>query len=289
MTPPVRSRVVRGEAGGSRWEMALRRPSEALRPYVHGSYCGYVERTPGRTVRQELPAPFVVCVLEFGPPVRIYDYGSATRASGHSGGFVAALDGRSALTEHDGFQQGVQLNLTPIGARRLFGIPMSELAGLVVPVRDVLPARYRDLPERLAEGVDWDARFDLVEEMLEERMAAARVDTAVVAWAVRRIEESGGGVDMWSLARELGYSRKHVIGLFHDQVGIPPKLLARLVRFDRLTQHIRRGGGGTWAELALDFGYYDQAHLVREVRAFTGCTPTRARPLMTDFYGVSAG
>jgi AraC-like DNA-binding protein len=242
-------------------------------------------------VRREFPGPFVVFILEFGPPVRVYDYGSTTRAAGHPGGFVAGLDERFALTEHDGFQQGIQMNLTPLGARRLFGLPMSELRGLVVSSRDLMPTRYRSLSEQIAELRDWDARFDLVEEMLEERMARCVLDTGVVAWAVRRIEESAGAVDMRTLARELGYSRKHVIALFHDQVGVPPKLLARLVRFDRLARHIRQGRPGTWADLALDFGYYDQAHLdqahlVREVKEFTGFTPTQARPLLTDFYGL---
>jgi len=50
------------------------------------------------------------------------------------------------------------------------------------------------------------------------------------------------------------------VALFRDQVGIPPKLMARIVRFDRLVQRLRRGGPRVWADLALEFGYYDQAH-----------------------------
>ena len=284
-----RTRLVQGRAdGGHSWEMAVRLPSDHLRPYVHGDYCGYVERTARPLRRRELATPFVVFVLEFGPPIRIYDYGSTTSASRHAGGFVAGMDDRFALTEHDGFQSGVQVNLTPIGARLFFGLPMSELAGQVVSSRDLLPRRHRSLAERLEPLPDWDARFDLVEEVLSEGLARAQVDTSVVAWAVQRIEESGGAVDMRALARDLGYSPKHVIRLFHDQVGMPPKRLARIVRFTRLARHLRKGGAGTWAELALDFGYYDQAHLVREVKRFTGVTPTQARPLLADFYGLEA-
>jgi len=91
---------------------------------------------------------------------------------------------------------------------------------------------------------------------------------------------------MRSLARELGYSRKHVVDLFRDQVGVPPKLLARIVRFDRLVRHVKRGGGGTWADLALELGYYDQAHLARDVKQFAGTTPTGVRPLLTDLQGL---
>jgi AraC-like DNA-binding protein len=225
---------------------------------VCGDYVGYTEWTAGPNHRREFPGPFVVVVLEFGPPIRIYDYGDERRWSRHRSGFVAGLDDRFAICEHDGFQQGVQVNLTPIGARLLFGIPMSELTGRVVSVYDVLPARHRNLGERLQHLGDWDARFDLLDDVLSERIVESRVQTSLVSWAVRRIEESGGAVDMRALARELGYSRKHVIDLFRDQVGLPPKLLARIVRFDRLVQHLKRGGSGTWAHLALEFGYYDQ-------------------------------
>ena len=103
-----------------------------------------------------------------------------------------------------------------------------------------------------------------------------------MAWAYREIERHGGAIDVRGLARELGYSQKHVIALFRDHVGLPPKLLARIVRFDRLMTHLRGGGTGTWADLAATFGYYDQSHLVRDVRQFTGSTPTAARASLTD-------
>jgi AraC-like DNA-binding protein len=85
-----------------------------------------------------------------------------------------------------------------------------------------------------------------------------------------------------SLATELGYSRKHLIALFRDQVGIAPKLFARLVRFDRVMSEARSGRSRSWAELALACGYYDQAHLVRDVRHFTGLTPTEARASLSE-------
>src|SRR5262249_6504464 len=93
---------------------------------------------------------------------------------------------------------------------------------------------------------------------------------------------AGGAVGIADLADDLGYSQKHVIHLFHDQVGVPPKLYARIVRFDRLMRHLKTGGRGTWADLALRFGYYDQAHLVREVRQFTGASRREARGLLID-------
>ncbi|HZN02192.1 MAG TPA: helix-turn-helix domain-containing protein, partial [Candidatus Polarisedimenticolia bacterium] len=151
-----------------------------------------------------------------------------------------------------------------------------------------LPARHRDLGLRLQEAGDWEARFDLLDDALADCLREADDRARVVSWAVRRIEETGGTLSMRALARELGYSGRHVVTLFRDQVGIPPKLLARIVRFHRLVQHVRRGTGGAWPDLALGLGFYDQAHLVRDVRQFTGVTPTEVRGMVVDLAGLLA-
>jgi methylphosphotriester-DNA--protein-cysteine methyltransferase len=103
------------------------------------------------------------------------------------------------------------------------------------------------------------------------------VDTARVDWALARIESSGGNVDVRSLARDLGHSPKHLVALFRDQAGAPPKLLAQLVRFERVMREAHGGLVSRWADLAIAHGYFDQAHLAREVRRFTGLSPTEAR------------
>ena len=283
-----RTRILRGQAGGSHWEMATRAPGQQLREYVHGDYVGYTERTDAPSRRREFAVPFVPLILEFGPPICVSPHGSPRLRVRHPGGFVGGLDDGFAVCEHEGFQQGLQVNLTPIGARLLFDIPMSELTGRIIPIRDILPARHRNLVERLQDVTDWDERFQLLDKTLADCLTEAHEKTRIVSWAVRRIEESGGVLDLRVLARELGYSHKHVITMFRDQVGIPPKLLARIVRFHRLVKYIRNGGNRRWADLALEFGYYDQAHLVRDVRQFTGITPTQVRPLITDLYGALA-
>jgi hypothetical protein len=141
---------------------------------------------------------------------------------------VAGLGDAFAITEHEGSQSSIQVDLTPTGARCFFGMPMSELAGRVVALSDLLPADCRRLAERLDESPDWGSRLDLVERLVARCTLGTRVDTSRVDWAVARIEAAGGALDVGSLAPELGYSRKHLITLFHDQVGIRPKLLARV-------------------------------------------------------------
>lgn len=263
-----------GDGDGGVLERATREPRGPLRRHVR-SLVGFDEKTAGPRSRRQFPEPFVVVILDFGPTLRVTLDGS--EAALHAGGFVAGLGDRHAVTEHRGRQRGIQIDLTPTGARRLFGIPMSELAGRIVALRDLFPFAHSALAERLATAGDWRTRLDLVEEFLIRRISGARVDTARVDWAVAQIERSGGRLDVGTLASELGHSHKHLIALFHDQVGTTPKLLASLVRFQRLMSAAHASSSAGWAELALAHGYFDQAHLARDVKRFTGLTPRQAR------------
>jgi AraC-like DNA-binding protein len=261
--------------GGSRLERASRAPCEPLRRHVH-SLVGFDEESPGPQSRREFPEPWVVVIIDFGRTLRVTLAGDERAAVPHPGGFAAGLGDRFAITEHDGHQRGVQVDLSPTGARRLFGLPMSEVAGRIVSLRDLLPREHESLIERFAASADWGSRLDRVEELLARRILGGNVDTTRVDWAVAQIESSGGMLDVGTLARELGYSHKHLIALFHDQVGVPPKLLARLVRFERVMREARSGVPIRWADLALAHGYFDQSHLARDVRRFTGLAPTEA-------------
>jgi AraC-like DNA-binding protein len=282
-----RTQIATGAFGESRWEMARRRPPAALRPFVR-RIVGYDEHSPGPQSQRQFPEPDVTVIIEFGPPLRVALRGDAGVAARYPGGFVAGLGDAFAITEHEGRQRGIQVDLTPTGARRFFGMPMSLLAGRIVALTDLLPVEHRRLAERLEAASDWACRLDLVEAILARGILAGRVDTTRVDWALGRIEATGGTLDVGSLALELGYSHKHLIALFHDQVGVRPKLLARLVRFGRVMGHVRSGAYLPWAEVAAAHGYYDQAHLARDVKHFTGLTPTLARANLSgpaDLFG----
>jgi transcriptional regulator GlxA family with amidase domain len=94
-----------------------------------------------------------------------------------------------------------------------------------------------------------------------------------VARAWRLIVAGGGRTPIGDLAREVGWSHRHLIARFRQQVGLTPKTAARLVRFEALLARLRERPA-SWARLAAEAGYADQAHLVRDFRSFTGRTPT---------------
>jgi len=82
-----------------------------------------------------------------------------------------------------------------------------------------------------------------------------------------------GAAPISRIADEVGWSRRHLIARFRQQVGLTPKIGARLVRLDAVWRHIEKRGPLDWGQVAADAGYADQAHLIRDFRQFTGTTP----------------
>ena len=95
-----------------------------------------------------------------------------------------------------------------------------------------------------------------------------------VAWAWRRLAATCGAVPVGELAAEVGWSRRHLVTRFHQQVGLPPKTAARVIRFAHLLRRFAGTETGKWSRIAAECGYYDQAHMNRDFREFAGTTPT---------------
>jgi AraC-like DNA-binding protein len=247
-------------------EILRRAPHPALAAHVR-TLAGWHERSDGPVRRHELPGGRVVLVVSFGPSMDI----DGRRFTS----FAAGLHDAPVLTEHAGLGHGIQAYLSPLGARRLFGMPMSELTRDVVELEDLLGPAADELADRLATAPDWATRFDLLERAIARRVLAAGPIAPELEWAWRRLLATDGAVPVASLAAELGWSRRHLAVRFREELGMPPKALARIVRFERALERLR--AGHDLAALALDAGYYDQAHFNRDFRAFAGTTPTAFR------------
>ena len=253
--------------------MAFGAPDPRLRTHVKG-YCGYVESTSCPIVRVALPSPSVGLLVGFGPPVRIGYPVARAGPKVRVTSFVAGLHDSYAVVESAGWQQGVQVDLTPIGAHMLVGVPMSTLANQVVELGEVLGRCAARLVEQLGETASWERRFGLIDALLATRLAAAREPSPAISWAWRRLNESGGRLSVAALAAELGSSRQYLVARFREEIGLPPKTMARILRVQRAVRLLQRDREPRLAAIARECGYYDQAHLNRDFRQFAGSTPT---------------
>ena len=256
-------------------------PHPALRGVVL-RYEGYAERATGPVTFRELPCTYTPVIIDLDAGWSVAD-GRTESAPIRLGSFVAGLTDGPVLVRHEGSARCLQVNLTPLGARRLWGLPMSELANHSVPIQDVLGRWGHELVQRVGDAPDWATRFALVDRALRARLAEAPPVDSELAWSLGQLVGSGGGAVIGNLADELGWSHRRLIARFRDAVGLPPKLVARIVRFERLLTLLAADGAVDWAGAAATCGYFDQAHLVREVRDLAGITPTELRAERVNF------
>ncbi|MFI6601596.1 helix-turn-helix domain-containing protein [Nonomuraea sp. NPDC050536] len=242
-------------------------PSRALAPYVT-RLAAYREDYGEPVARSEMAMPGVVLVLGLGGPMEV----NGVRMTSFTGG----LGDRFAATRVTGASEGVEVFLTPFGARRLFGMPMRELANLMVPVTDVLGAWGLELLERVGEIDDWGVRLAVTDTLLACRIRRSPEVGPEIAWAWGELLGSGGAVSSRVLAEGLGWSHRHLVSRFHDQVGLAPKAVGRVIRFGRAVRLLQQGR--PIADAALKCGYYDQAHMNREFRTLGDTTPGQIYP-----------
>jgi AraC-like DNA-binding protein len=169
----------------------------------------------------------------------------------------------------------VQVDLNPLGARMLFGMPMQELARRSVALEEVLGPEARILEGRMHDARSWDERIRILDAALGRRLALADGPPPDVSWAWARLNETAGRATIGELTTTLGCSRKHLAARFREHVGLPPKTIARTMRFRRATRLLE--DMHALDEVAYTCGYYDQSHLDRDFRRFAAATPTAYR------------
>lgn len=268
-------RVLRHASVLGSWEMARRGPHPVLAGLI-GEYCGYIEDSTVPVRRRQVAERRVVLIISFGDPIRLHTQ-PGVDAPGETVSFVAGLHNGPTVTEHFGIQAGVQVDLTPLGAYTLLGLPMAELADRIVPFAELADGAAgfgRELPERLACAATWDERFALLDAVWTRRLAEGPVPRPEVVRSWELLEASRGRVGVAELADETGWSRRHLTAHFRREVGLPPKAAARLLRFRHAVGLLGCPTPPGLATLAEVCGYYDQAHLNRDFRDLAGCTPT---------------
>jgi AraC-like DNA-binding protein len=151
---------------------------------------------------------------------------------------------------------------------QFFRVAADELLHLNVELSDLLPPGERDrIEEELARARDDRARVEAVERFLERLRTGQEADR-LARRAAALITQRGGDISIAALAAAHHVSERQLERRFTRAIGITPKKFARLARFHRVVQHI--ASADSIADLAAACGYYDQSHLIKDARQFSG-------------------
>lgn len=278
-----RLRVLGHESELGAWELVRRAPAPGLRGYVI-EYEGYDERGAAVQVqRQQVPVARLPLIVNFGSRWSASAAPDGARELHDS--FFAGMFDRSTYVSASGAASCAQVNLTPLGAHLLFGLPMHEVANRIVALEDVVPRALASLDERLRDQADWESRFGLLDEIFTDRLASVRAPAPDVAWAWHALERTNGRVPIGWICDRLGRSRRHLAARFREQIGLPPKTVARIMRFECAVSSLSRNDAGL-AAIAFECGYYDQAHMNRDFREFAGTSPAAFAPQIAPEGGI---
>ena len=228
----------------------------------------------------QFPSGGVSVLFNLGAPQALIEPSGAT--TWFDGAWVAGeREARLRLASPPGSDL-IGAQLRPGSAGLLIDAPLSELAGRIVDLPDLWP-EAGGVRERLAATAGTGARLALLERELSARLERALSaprpapharSNGLVEHAVRALRRSGPGASIRELADELGMSRRHLARTFAERVGIGPKALHRVLRFQRVIRTADQQVEVRWSSVAAACGYFDQAHLIRDFRRFTGMTPT---------------
>ncbi|MBS1857070.1 MAG: AraC family transcriptional regulator [Acidobacteria bacterium] len=234
------------------------RPGPPLAPYVEMLW--FWDES-GATHRQErvLPNAGFQLIIDLaprpGPPV------------------VVGMRSKYSILDTASLQSVMGVVFRPGGARPFFDQPADEFYNRTVLLDEVWSSASGKLRDRLLEATGPVAKLRLLEADLKRRLGEAAEPHRAVRYALGEFARSPLVTRTLEVARDAGLSRRRFAELFREQVGLTPKLYCRLRRFRHVVRRTASGAPVNWAQVALDGGYYDQAHMAHEFREFSGISP----------------
>ena len=249
------------------------RPTPSLKQFVRF----YVQREVqirGAAVVHPVPARAApVIEFDFGDRINVLDHKQLAQRKSPAVVVVGPQTYRRIEMQLQGALESFVIMFQPDGLHQLFSIPMHELTDKDYEGHSVLGAFISRLQTRLAGCKSLEERARCVDGFLLRRAIDSRSYDAISA-AANRIVLAGGRVKVAALADRTGLSTRQFERRFIQQVGMRPKLFARIARFEAVLDTKARSATKSWTDVAHEFGYYDQMHMIHDFGEFTDKTPT---------------
>ncbi|MDB5268592.1 MAG: hypothetical protein JWP58_1632 [Hymenobacter sp.] len=274
--------------------LRFQQPAPSLRPYVqhymlvHVRYDGF---TPAQAVKPMPPAPQQWLYFYPRDEMRTFHYGQGREIRSPRSIVVGPQVSRVDLRFPPDHLM-VCAAFWPGGLHRLLGVPVKELFDFSVESRALLGPAITEVEDRLAETTDYPTMLAVVESYLLR--ALRRLPTHAPKRPLDRLlptllPAGRTTASLDHLAADACLSPRQFERGFFERVGMAPKLYARIVRFDRAFRLKERRPGLDWLAVAVQTGYYDYRHLVRDFKEFAGVTPPQLLAAETAHSRVAGG
>jgi AraC-like DNA-binding protein len=257
-------------------------PAPPLDRFVDDVYC--LTGVPSHRLMTVPPMPSAHLFVNLGEPVRLWDSDPSVPPAVLADGWFMGVWTRRFVFEYPRRVRLVGVHFKPWGMSPFVDMPATELRDRWVPVDDVWQRSLDRIRNQVGDSTSATETLRLVEAELLSRLAGAPPrGLGLVQHTAGRLATSHGAVPVGALTDAAGVSGNHLTTQFKSHVGVTPKRVARIYRFARLILSVDALRPVDWSELAHTAGYFDQAHLSKEFKDFTGHTPTEYLTLRRRF------
>lgn len=262
-----------------------RQPGPALSEFV-AWYWYYEGYEPIHRLERIMPdGTFELCINLRGEARHVYDRDTHQPVATYRGAWLSGTHTRHIVIDAAQDSSMMGAHFKPGGAAAVLGLPARELTDRVVEVDAVWGQAGRELRESLIEAHSPSAKFAKLETFLARLASRTQPRSMAVRHALRRLCAEPAMVSIGAVVEELGWSHKHMIQQFQDEVGLTPKRFCRIQRFQGVLRAIEKKRAVEWADLACACGYYDQAHFISEFRDFSGLKPSTYLSQQGEYLG----
>lgn len=254
-----------------RWRVVLAIPEGRLAEQVEAVWASFGEES--FETEEILPRSRTEVLFALGDRHWLRDPEDPRRDRAYETAFVSGLHQRPlhVVSPSDTAMAGVRLR--PAGAAAFLRDTPAAIAGAVVDLEDVFGPEVERLREQILATSDLRRRALLLAAAVAHHLSSTPPLSDAVRFALATLHASRGGAPIRDLVRATGFSHRWVTERFRSEVGLAPKAYARIVRFESAFERLTGLDRVDWADFAVACGYYDQAHLIRELRALAGATP----------------
>jgi AraC-like DNA-binding protein len=208
-------------------------------------------------------------------PIRIYEGDALERYGSYGHSVISGARTKSFGIDTAQEERVFGIQFEAGGAFPFFRMPASELENEAVDLECLWAGPAQELRERLLSTPTIEAMFLLCEKYLRAQLVKPLELHPAVVFARQRFCRNGSNITVASVLDEVGLSQRRFIQVFHEQVGLTPKAFCRVRRFQRILEAVHRAREVDWVGVALDCGYYDQAHFIHDFREFSALTPSQ--------------
>lgn len=256
----------------SAFELLCFDPPRELAPFVEVIWG--VRGAAGHSTEAVLPSAAVELMINFGPEQRVVGHGDRTLSQSFRHAWLAGIQDRRLVHASEHGADHISARFRPGGAHAFFDLPMDETCNQVVELDLLIGSEAAGLRDRLGGLTSDRARAaELAAWLIRRRKVRSAFTT--VERAVRLLRADGAfHVSVAEVCSDLGLSNKHLIQQFRRVVGLPPKVLGRILRFQAVLAACSAEADVSWSRVAYEFGYADQSHLIREFRRLGSVTPS---------------